>query len=164
MKLRFATLALLLMSAFFCRAQYPGGMGGSGNSMMSPQMQNMPSGTGSSKKEEPPHGGEVKEAGKYNIEVVFDPFSGEEKLNVWLIKQNYKPVNTEKATAKVTIKYPKLNDGNGKEETFDLQQSEGRFYCNVSEPSATFTAFITITLKGKEYKMVYNQKAMPGNN
>lgn len=166
MKLRFAALALFLLTAMLGKAQYPGGMGGSGNNgMMSPQMQNMPSGNGgSSKKDEPPHGGEVKEAGKYNIEVVFDPFSGDEKLNVWLIKQNYKPVNTEKATAKVTIKYPKLNDGNGKEETFDLQQSEGRFYCNVTEPSATFTAFITITFKGKEYKMVYNQKAMPTGN
>lgn len=128
------------------------------NGMMSPQMQNMPSGnTGSGKEAEPPHGGEIKEAGKYNIEVVYDAFSTEEKLNVWLLKGNYKPANVAKATGKVVIKYPKLD---GKEESKDLVLVEDRFYCNVSEPSQSFTAFITITVKGKEYKMVYNQKPM----
>ena len=161
MKFRISALILALFFTLVCKAQYGGG-GMGNNGMMSPQMQNMPSGTsGSSKKDEPPHGGEIKEAGKYNIEVVFDPFSNEEKLNVWLLKGNYKPAKSEKATAKVTIKYPKLEDGK-KEETKDLILSEDRFYCNVSEPSATFTAFITITLKSKEYKMVFNQKGMAG--
>ena len=157
-------LRLLLIPAFFlfltkAYAQYPGGGGYGNNGMMSPQMQNMPSGnnSGSSKSDEPPHGGEVKEAGKYNIEVVYDAFSTEEKLNVWLLKGNYKPAKTDKATGKVKIKYPKLDN---KEEDRDLILSEDRFYCDVSEPSQSFTAFITITLKGKEYKMVYNQKPM----
>lgn len=160
--MRLSVLAFILFTSVLCRAQYSG-MGNAANGgMMSPQMQNMPTGnSGSTKKDEPPHGGEIKEAGKYNIEVVFDPFSNEEKLNVWLLKGSYKPVNSEKATAKVTIKYPKLEDGK-KEEVKDLILAEDRFYCNVSEPSATFTAFIVITLKGKEYKMVYNQKGMAG--
>ena len=161
MNLRFLALLISLFSFCFCKAQYPGGMGGNPNGMMSPQMANMPSGPGSSsKKDEPPHGGEIKEAGKYYIEVVFDPFSSEEKLNVWLLKSNYKPAKTDKASGKAKIKYPKLEGG--KEEDKDLILMEDRFYCNVSEPSATFTAFITITVKGKEYKMVYNQKGMAG--
>jgi len=161
MKTRLFALGISLFLFMLTKAQYgAGGMGNNG--MMSPQMQNMPSGnTGSSKKDEPPHGGEIKEAGKYNIEVVFDPFSNEEKLNVWLLKGNYKPVKSDKVTATVTIKYPKLEDGK-KEETKDLILLEDRFYCNVSEPSATFTAFITITVKSKEYKMVFNQKGMAG--
>lgn len=157
MKKRFLYLAITVLAGFVCRAQMPGGGYGS-NGMMSPQMQNMPSGnSGSSKKEEPPHGGEIKEAGKYNIEVVYDPFSTSEKLNIWLLKGNFKSANVEKATGKVVIKYPKLNN---KEETKDLQLSEDRFFCDIGEPSQSFTAFITITLKGKEYKMVYNQKPM----
>ncbi len=161
MKFRFLTLIISLLSFSLSTAQVPGGgMGGNPNGMMSPQMSNMPSSSGSaSKKDEPPHGGDIKEAGKYFIEVVFDPFSNEEKLNVWLLKGNYKAAKTEKATAKVKIKYPKLE---GKEEDKDLILIEDRFYCNISEPSSTFTAFITITLKGKEYKMVYNQKGMIG--
>lgn len=154
--MRFYLLILLLtLGAAGLRAQMPGN-----NGMLSPQMQNMPQGGGGSDTpDEPPHGGEVKEAGKYNIEVLFDPFSTEEKLNVWLLKSNYKPAKTSKATAKATIKYPKLD---GKEESRDLILAEDRFYCNISEPSATFTAFITITVKGKEYKMVFNQKGMDG--
>lgn len=159
MKTRVAALSFLLFTALISKAQMPGGYGGNG--MMSPQMQNMPSGSsGPSKKDEPPHGGEIKEAGKYNIEVVFDPFSNEEKLNVWLLKGNYKPASTSKATGTVVIKYPKLDPP--KEETKELTLFEDRFYCNVSEPSATFTAFITIKVKGKEYKMVFNQKGMAG--
>lgn len=161
MRTRISALVLSLLFFAVCKAQIPGGGGYGGNSMMSPQMQNMPSGnSGPAKKEPPPHGGEIKEAGKYNIEVVFDPFSNDEKLNVWLLKGNFKPAKTDKATGKVTIKYPKLDPP--KEETIDLTLFEDRFFCNVSEPSATFTAFITITVKGKEYKMVYNQKGMAG--
>lgn len=158
--MKFRILTLILCLSALCKAQL-GGMGGQQNGM-SPQMQNMPTGnTGSSTKDDPPHGGEIKESGKYNIEVVYDPFSTEEKLNIWLLKGNYKPAKVDKATAKVTIKYPKLDDGT-KEETRELILSEDRFYCNVSEPSSTFNAFITITVKGKEYTMVYNQKGMPG--
>jgi len=160
MKTRFPALILCLLLFAVCKGQFPGGGGMGNNGTLSPQMQNMPSGNnGSDKKDDPPHGGEIKDAGKYNIEVVFDPFSTEEKLNVWLLKQNYKPAKSEKATAKVSIKYPKLD---GKDETKDLILVDDRFYCNVSEPSATFTAFITITLKGKDYKMVFNQKGMAG--
>lgn len=157
MKIRFLLVIALSFAALALGAQNPGGY----NGMMSPQMQNMPQGSGGSdKSDEPPHGGEVKEAGKYNIEVVFDPFSTEEKLNVWLLKSNYKPARTDKATGKVTFKYPKIEGG--KEEVKDLILVEDRFYCNLSEPSATFTAFITITVKGKDYKMVFNQKGMEG--
>jgi hypothetical protein len=160
MKTRLVAFLISTFLVLAAKAQMPGG-GGYGGGMMSPQMQNMPSGSsGPSKKEEPPHGGEIKEAGKYNIEVVFDPFANEEKLNVWLLKGNYKPAKTDKATGTVTIKYPKLDPP--KEETKELSLFEDRFFCNVSEPSATFTAFITITVKGKEYKMVYNQKGMAG--
>ena len=162
MKFRFLALLISLLSFPLCKAQIPGGgMGGNPNGMMSPQMANMPSGnnSSSSNKDLPPHGGEVKEAGKYYIEVLFDPFSNEEKLSVWLLKGNYKNAKAEKATGKVTIKYPKLE---GKDENKDLTFIEDRFICNVTEPSSTFTAFITITLKGKEYKMVYNQKGMIG--
>jgi len=155
MKLLTVLGPILLICFYSAKAQY----GGNNNSMMSPQMANMPSGTGnsSSSKDEPPHGGDVKEAGKYYIEVVYDAFSTDEKLNVWLLKSNYKPAKTEKATAKVKIKYPKLE---GKDEEKEMILLEDRFYCNVSEPSQSFTAFITITQKGKDYVMVYNQKPM----
>ncbi|HXB42157.1 MAG TPA: hypothetical protein VNZ49_16570 [Bacteroidia bacterium] len=161
MKFRFLALVISLLSFTVSKAQMPGGgMGGNPNGMMSPQMANMPSGnSNTSKKDDPPHGGDIKEAGKYYIEVVFDPFSTEEKLNIWLLKSNYKAAKTDKAVGKAKIKYPKLDN---KEEDKELILVEDRFYCNVSEPSATFTAFITITIKGKEYKMVFNQKGMAG--
>ena len=134
------------------------GMGGQSGAMNS--MNNLPQNTsnnGPSKKDEPPHGGELKESGKYFIEVVFDAFVADEKLSVWVLKSNFKPAKIVGATGTAKIKYVKLD---GKEETKELVLSEDKFICNVDDASQAFTAFITITIKGKEYRAVYNHKAM----
>ena len=123
----------IIFSAFFClafylsNAQMPG-MGSNSGAMNS--MNNLPQNTsnnGPSKKDEPPHGGEVKEAGKYFIEVVFDAFSVDEKLTVWVLKQNYKPAKVEEAKGTVKIKYVKSG---GKEEDKELVLAEDKFICN----------------------------------
>jgi len=159
MKTRILFSALFCLSFCLSKAQMPG-MGNGSNSGAMNSMNNLPQGTnnnGPSKKDEPPHGGEVKEAGKYFIEVVFDAFASDEKLSIWLLKSNFKPANIESAKGTAKIKYVKLN---GKEEDKELIISEDKFICNVEDASQAFTAFITITIKGKEYHVVYNHKAM----
>jgi hypothetical protein len=158
MKIRILLSALFCLSCYFSQAQMPG-MGGQNGGMMN-GMNNVPQGTsnsGRSKKDEPPHGGEVKESGKYYIEIVFDSFAADEKFSVWVLKSNFKPAKIDKATGKINIKYVKTE---GKEETRDMVISDDRFICNVEDVSQAFTAFITITIKGKEYRAVYNHKAM----
>jgi hypothetical protein len=153
-------ILFVLLAGFYCsRAQMPG-MGGSGMGAMN-GMNNVPQNTSNDgpKKTEPPHGGEIKESGKYNLEVVFDPFSTEEKLCVWVLKSNLKAAKLEGATAKVKVKYVKEE---GKEEDIDMVLSDDKFACNVSDGSQAFTAFIVVTIKGKEYRAVYNHKSMGG--
>ncbi|MGZ3865446.1 MAG: hypothetical protein ACXVC6_05390 [Bacteroidia bacterium] len=156
MKTRVILTSFLCFALYIGKAQMPG-MGGSNGAFNS--MNNLPQtsgSSGSSKKDEPPHGGEIKESGKYNIEVVFDPFAADEKMTVWVLKQNYKPAKVTGAKGTVKIKYVKLN----KEEDRELVFSEDKFMCNVTEASEAFTAFITITIKGKEYRAIYNHKSM----
>lgn len=155
MKLRVVLTLFLCFALYAGKAQMPG-MGGSNGAFNS--MNNLPqtSGNSSSKKDEPPHGGEIKESGKYNIEIVFDPFAADEKMTVWVLKQNYKPAKLAGAKGTVKIKYVKLN----KEEDRELVFSEDKFMCNVEDASQAFTAFITITIKGKEYRAIYNHKSM----
>ena len=158
MKLYKIFTLLFFFSFYLGKAQMPG-MGGSGGNSMN-GMNNVPQGTnnsGTSKKAEPPHGGDIKEAGKYFIEIVFDAFATDEKLSIWLLKGSYKPANLEKVTGKIKIKYPK---NNAKEEEYDLTIVDGKFICNTVDASQAFTAFITITVKDKEYRAVYNHKAM----
>src|ERR1700756_312147 len=119
----------IIFSVCFClafylsNAQMPG-MGANSGALNS--MNNLPQNTsnnGPSKKDEPPHGGEVKESGKYFIEVVFDPFASDEKLSIWVLRQNYKPAKIEDAKGTVKIKYIKL----GKEEDKELIFAEDKF-------------------------------------
>lgn len=125
---------------------------------MSPNtMNNVPQNMGSDKppkKDEPPHGGEIKDVGKYFIEIVYDAYAAEEKLNVFLMKPTYKAVDLEKVKGKVKIKYTKIE----KEEELELIVAEGHFYCNVTDSSQPFTAFIVITVKGKDYTAVFNAR------
>jgi hypothetical protein len=157
MKLRRSLILLLFLSAYLTKAQMPG-MGGQNGGMMN-GMNNVPQNTSNSgsKKDEPPHGGELKDVGKYFIEVVFDAFAADEKISVWLLKPNFKPAKIDKAVGKAQIKYLRTE---GKEETRDLIISEDKFICNVEDASQAFTVFITITVKGKEYRSIYNHKAM----
>src|ERR1700751_5860906 len=104
MKTRILFSALFCLSVYVSQAQMPG-MGNQSGAMNS--MNNLPQNTsnnGPSKKDEPPHGGEVKESGKYFIEVVFDAFAADEKLSVWVLKSNYKIAKIDKATGKAKIK------------------------------------------------------------
>lgn len=39
----------------------------------------------SHKTKDPPHGGTVVDAGKRHLEIVFDPFAGEQKLTVYVL-------------------------------------------------------------------------------
>ena len=53
----------------------------------------------------PPHGGQMKEAGKYRIEMVADMFLKEDQLTFYLFKGNLKPVSHEGITGTITIEY-----------------------------------------------------------
>jgi len=104
-------------------------------------------------KAEPPHGGEIKDVGKYHFEVVFDVYTANEKLNVWILKSNFKVIEPKDFTGKVKLQY-----ADGKEIEKALTVNEEKLFCNVEDVTKAFTAMIMVTIKGKEYHTIYNYK------
>lgn len=106
-------------------------------------------------KAEPPHGGEIKDVGKYHFEIVFDVYTANEKLNVWVLKSNFKVVEPKDFTGKAKLQY-----ADGKEIEKTLTVSADKLFCNVEDITKAFTAVIVVTIKGKEYHTVYNYKGL----
>jgi hypothetical protein len=97
-------------------------------------------------KAEPPHGGEIMDVGKYHFEIVFDAFTANEKLSVWILKSNFKVIDPKEFTGKVTEK--------------TLTVGMEKLSCNVEDITKAFTALIVVTIKGKEYHTTYNYKGL----
>lgn len=108
-------------------------------------------GTAHEHKAEPPHGGEIKDVGKYHFEVLFDVYTANEKLNIWVLKSNFKVIEPKDFTAKAKLQY-----ADGKEIEKTLTVGSEKLFCNVEDVTKAFTAVIVITIKGKEYHTVYN--------
>ena len=53
----------------------------------------------------PSHGGEIVIAGKYKLEIVIDVFQKEEKVKVYVLKNNDKQINLDKTSGYVLLKY-----------------------------------------------------------
>lgn len=106
-------------------------------------------------KAEPPHGGEIKDVGKYHFETVFDAFTANEKLSVWILKSNFKVIDPKEFTGKVKIQY-----ADGKETEKMLTVGTEKLSCNVEDITKAFTALIVVTIKGKEYHTTYSYKGL----
>lgn len=107
------------------------------------------------KKNEPPHGGSIVESGKRNIEIVYEVFGGEEKLNVWLLSQKNKVKSIKNASAKLTLRY-----SNGSVVTNDMIMKDDKFYSNIKDLENPFNAIIVITLKTKHYTATFTYKGI----
>ncbi len=53
----------------------------------------------------PSHGGEIVSAGKYKLEVVIDPLQKEEKVTVYVLKDNDKQIKIDKTTGYLVLNY-----------------------------------------------------------
>lgn len=110
-----------------------------------------------SHKEEPPHGGEIKDVGKYHFEIFFDiaaPVG--EKMSIYILKSNLKTLNSSEAKGSINIKYK-----NGQEENYGLNNNNNdKLYCDVKDIVNSFNAIIKIAYKGKEYSCTYYYKGM----
>lgn len=106
-------------------------------------------------KAEPPHGGEIKDVGKYHFEIVFDAFTANEKLSIWILKSNLKVIDPKEFTGKAKIQYVE-----GKEVEKTLTVNGDKLFCNVEDITKAFTALIIVTIKGKEYHTTYNYKGL----
>ena len=109
-----------------------------------------------SHKAEPPHGGEIKDVGKYHFEIVFDAMAPIEKLNIYILKSNLKTLDTKGTSGSINIKYT-----NGTELNYELQNNNiDKLFCDVKDVAHSFTAIIKIKYKEKEYSCAYNYKGI----
>lgn len=105
---------------------------------------------------DPPHGGEIKDVGKYHLEIVFEIATSNENMSIYILKSNMKQVDIKGATGKMNIKYK-----NGTEETYDLTNNNiVKLFCNIKDVINPFNAIIKINFKGKEYNTTYAYKGM----
>lgn len=96
---------------------------------------------------EPPHGGELLDAGKYKLEVVLDVMTSEEKLSVFMLKSNLKSLDLKDASGTATFRYK-----DGREITNDLKKvNSEKLYCNIGDIINGFVVVIKVNYKGKEY-------------
>ena len=105
---------------------------------------------------DPPHGGEVKDVGKYHLEIVFEIANSNENMSIYILKSSMKQADIKDATGKINIKYK-----NGAEETYELTNNNiDKLFCNIKDVINPFTAFISINCKGKLYNSTYSYKGM----
>ena len=104
-------------------------------------------------KTDAPHGGELKDIGKYHLEIVFDAYSKNEKFNIWILKSNFKLLEPKEYIATMKLTYI-----DGKEIEKELTVGTDKLFCNVEDVSKAFTAVVVVNVKGKEYHIIYNYK------
>ena len=102
------------------------------------------------KKVNPPHGGELIEVGKYDLEVILNVMEGEEKFNVYILNSKAKVLDVKDASGSITLRYK-----DGREITTEFKKSDkGKLYCNVEDIINEFVVVINVKYKGKEYSTV----------
>lgn len=107
-------------------------------------------------KAEPPHGGEIKDIGKYHLEIVFDAMASSDKMSIYILKSNLKVINTKELKGSIKIKY-----NNGSEQNYDLQNNNvDKLFCDLKDGVNSFNAIIKITIKEKEYSCTYTYKGI----
>ena len=112
------------------------------NTMPPSPTHNHPGEGNQSKAVQPPHGGIIVESGKLNIEILFDPFGGEQKLCVWVLNQRNKIKTIINAKAFVTLNYK-----NGTVIKKDMESKEDMFFSDVADLKNPFNAVIVVFLK-----------------
>ncbi|MDP1800095.1 MAG: hypothetical protein Q8L81_01995 [Bacteroidota bacterium] len=95
----------------------------------------------------PTHGGEIVMAGKYKLEVVIDAMNKEEKVTVYLLKNNDKQIRLDKSKGYVILKYKEAQT-----DSLGLIKSGDKFV--VDSIDLTKKVNIIFYLEIKNYKTV----------
>jgi hypothetical protein len=144
MKYTFLFIAFFISNQLFAQGHNHGNESG-----LSQQMAGTAH-THSHKKVNPPHGGELIEVGKYDLEVVLNVMEGEEKFNIYILNSKAKVLDVKDASGSITLRYK-----DGREIITEFKRSDkGKLYCNVEDIINEFVVVININYKGKDYSTV----------
>ncbi|MBI2722404.1 MAG: hypothetical protein HYX39_09535 [Bacteroidetes bacterium] len=107
-------------------------------------------------KAEAPHGGEIKDVGKYHLEIVFDPMASLEKMSIYILKSNLNTLNSKDASGTISLNYKNGTEVN----TELLNDNINKLFCDVKDVVNPFNAIIKIVYKGKSYSTTFFYKGM----
>lgn len=102
-----------------------------------------------------PHGGQLKQFGKYKVEMVADLFLAKDKLSFYLFQKNLKPINYQNITGKVEIHY---NDGT--ESKSDLVLKQGNRFVSQLDKTIGFHCVLEIIINEKKITFDFVQKGI----
>jgi|TARA_R110000782_G_scaffold270482_1_gene371730 hypothetical protein len=108
--------------------------------------------------EQSPNGGEVKNAGKYKIEMVANLFLKKDQLSFYLLKNNLKPIPNEGSTGTITIEY---KDGSTTTDSL-LAKGDDHFVAQL-EKLESFTCTVKVQVKGKIVSAVFSYSGLELN-
>lgn len=109
----------------------------------------------SSTVEKSPHGGQMKQIGKYKVEMVSDLFLSKDQISFYLFQKNLKPITNASISGFVKIHY---NDGTESESELVLKQGN-RFVSQINK-TVGFHCIIEMVINEKEIKVDFVQKGL----
>ena len=105
--------------------------------------------------EKSPHGGQMKQIGKYKVEMVADLFLSTDQISFYLFKKNLKPITNALVNGFVTIHY---NDGTESESELVLKQ--GNRFVSQANKTIGFHCIVEMVINEKKIKFAFVQKGL----
>jgi len=106
-----------------------------------------------------PHGGELKDAGKYQVEMIAELFLKEDQLIFYLYKGNLKLISTEGITGTITLTY---NDGTNSTEPL-FSKGSSHFVAQLENKEA-FQCVVSFLIKDKTFSAVFSHPGLGLNS
>lgn len=110
-------------------------------------------------KQQAPHGGEIKEIGKYKLEVVSNMMLKKDQLRFYLFKGNFKPLLNQEITGELIINKP---DGTSINQS--LQAKGDDFFVAQVDGVGVLSCTIKFLIKGKRVSKTFIQKGLNNKN
>ena len=110
-------------------------------------------------KESAPNGGEIKENGKYKVELVTNLFLKKNQLEIYLYKRNYKSIANTDVKGTITI-----IDNQGNKMTQNLEPNGTNSFVAQHTSLDPFEAIIEFIVNGKQLTVTYIHKGLNNNN
>ena len=103
----------------------------------------------------PPHGGVLKDAGKYRVEMTVDLVMMQDRLAFYIFKGNMKPLSGKDVTGSITFLNP-----DGTSTTTPLVSRGGNHFVAQLENTEPFSCTVEFVVKGKPVSAVFSHKGL----
>lgn len=106
------------------------------------------------------NGGTVKQVGKYNIEMVYQPLMKKDPLIFYLMNKRRKPIGNQGIAGKAEITFA---DGNTESLTLELRGENG-FAGQMTNKTSSFICLLTLTINGENVTARFDGGALGKQN